>query len=287
MNLQNRIDWISERVRKGLGRRGAVVQTSGGIDSSVALALCALALGVDNVIALFLPDTATNPESYECAKLAANHAGVSLLTEDISAITSMRNDIYNEIVARYDSAYDPEIEGTSLNINSRALRELGIQTYSLAIGPLHGRPSRSHRIKSHDLRALISIQNRKQRYRMLCAYEVAERHGYAVAGASNRDELDTGFVVKYGDDAADICVLGDLSKTQVYRVAQELDIPIRIINRAPTTDTFSLSQTQAEYYLPSTESFLPDELNSLSSSRAAHLTYLSIRSERWRGDNFK
>ena len=45
---------------------------------------------------------------------------------------------------------------------------------------------------------------------MVFAYAEAEAQNLAVVGASNGDELDTGFVVKYGDDAADICPIGGM-----------------------------------------------------------------------------
>jgi NAD+ synthase len=54
--------------------------------------------------------------------------------------------------------------------------------------------------------------------------------------------------VKQGDGAADFKPIAHLYKTQVYQLAQHLGIPPAIQARAPTTDTFSMPQTQEEFY---------------------------------------
>ena len=59
----------------------------------------------------------------------------------------------------------------------------------------------------------------------------------------NRD-----FFVKYGDGGADVMPIGNLYKTQVYQLAEYLGVPKRIIDRTPTTDTYSAEQTQEEFF---------------------------------------
>jgi NAD+ synthase len=74
-----------------------------------------------------------------------------------------------------------------------------------------------------------------------------------VAGTPNRLEYDQGFFVKHGDGAADIKPIAHLYKTQVYQLAEALGVPDDIRRRPPTTDTYSLPQSQEEFYfaLPS------------------------------------
>jgi NAD+ synthase len=79
-------------------------------------------------------------------------------------------------------------------------------------------------------------------------YYHAERLGYAVAGTPNRLEYDQGFFVKQGDGAADLKPIAHLYKTQVYALAEHLDVPAEIRSRPPTTDTYSLEQTQEEFF---------------------------------------
>jgi NAD+ synthase len=71
---------------------------------------------------------------------------------------------------------------------------------------------------------------------------------HAVAGTSNRLEHDLGFFVKNGDGAADFKPIAHLYKSQVCQLAVWLGIPEEIRRRPPTTDTYSLSQSQEEFY---------------------------------------
>jgi NAD+ synthase len=88
----------------------------------------------------------------------------------------------------------------------------------------------------------------KQRVRKLIEYTWADQLGYAVIGTPNLLEFDQGFFVKGGDGLADIKPIAHLYKTQVYELAQALGLPDAIARRAPTTETFSLPQTQEEFY---------------------------------------
>jgi NAD+ synthase len=71
---------------------------------------------------------------------------------------------------------------------------------------------------------------------------------YAVIGTPNKHEQEQGFFVKYGDGGADVMPIGNLYKTQVYQVAKYLGVPQGIIDRTPTTDTYSAEQTQEEFF---------------------------------------
>ena len=95
---------------------------------------------------------------------------------------------------------------------------------------------------------LVAATNFKQRVRKMMEYYHADRLHYVVAGTPNRLEYDQGFFVKQGDGAADIKPIAHLYKTQVYQLAEHLGVPDEIRRRPPTTDTFSLAQTQEEFY---------------------------------------
>jgi NAD+ synthase len=88
----------------------------------------------------------------------------------------------------------------------------------------------------------------KQRTRKQFEYFHADRLNFAVLGTPNRLEYDQGFFVKNGDGAADVKPIAHLYKTQVYALATHLGIPAEIRRRPPTTDTYSLAQTQEEFY---------------------------------------
>jgi NAD+ synthase len=67
-------------------------------------------------------------------------------------------------------------------------------------------------------------------------------------GTPNRLEYDQGFFVKLGDGAADVKPIAHLYKSQVYTMARFLGLPREICSRPPTADTYSLPQSQEEFY---------------------------------------
>jgi len=79
-------------------------------------------------------------------------------------------------------------------------------------------------------------------------YHHADRLHYAVLGTPNRLEYDQGFFVKGGDGCADVKPIAHLYKSQVYQLAEHLGVPAAIRTRPPTTDTYSLPQTQEEFF---------------------------------------
>jgi NAD+ synthase len=104
------------------------------------------------------------------------------------------------------------------------------------------------RLPAAEYLTIVAATNFKQRTRKMLEYFHADRLNYAVAGTPNRLEYDQGFFVKLGDGAADVKPIAHLYKSQVYQLAEYLGIPERVRSRPPTTDTYSLSQTQEEFY---------------------------------------
>ncbi|MFI5003340.1 MAG: NAD(+) synthase, partial [Reyranellales bacterium] len=95
---------------------------------------------------------------------------------------------------------------------------------------------------------IVAATNMKQRTRKQLEYYHADRLNYAVMGTPNRLEYDQGFFVKNGDGAADAKPIAHLYKSQVYQLADYLGVPDEICRRPPTTDTWSMAQTQEEFY---------------------------------------
>ena len=57
-----------------------------------------------------------------------------------------------------------------------------------------------------------------------------------VMGTSNKSELLVGYYTKWGDGASDLLPIGDLYKSQVYHLAEFLDLPRKILERKPTAE---------------------------------------------------
>ena len=54
--------------------------------------------------------------------------------------------------------------------------------------------------------------------------------------------------MKGGDGLADVKPIAHLYKSQVYQLAESLGVPVTIRARTPTSDTYSLPQTQEEFF---------------------------------------
>jgi NAD+ synthase len=74
------------------------------------------------------------------------------------------------------------------------------------------------------------------RMRMIVLYDLSAREKALVIGTSNKTELLLGYGTIYGDMASAINPLGDLYKTQVWQLAEELGVPKKIIEKKPTAD---------------------------------------------------
>ena len=92
---------------------------------------------------------------------------------------------------------------------------------------------------------LMGKANLKPRLRMTVLYYYANRFNYLVAGTGNKSERMMGYFTKFGDGGADFLPLGDLTKSKVRELAEELAIPSRIIERAPSAGLWA-GQTDEE-----------------------------------------
>lgn len=238
---------LRDQVLKTLKRRGIVVGLSGGIDSSVVTALSARALGAERVLALMMPERDSASESAMLAKLLIEQLGIRSELEELGGVLgaagcySRQDEAIREAFPEYGEGYRFKItlpsilDGDRLNIS-----ELTIESPS--------GERKTSRMPPGAYLQMIAATNFKQRFRKLMEYYHADRLNYAVAGTPNRLEYDQGFFVKQGDGAADVKPIAHLYKSQVFALAEYLGVPEEIRRRAPTTDTFSLPQTQEEFY---------------------------------------
>jgi NAD+ synthase len=91
----------------------------------------------------------------------------------------------------------------------------------------------------------IANANLKARIRMMILYYHANDLNRLVVGTGNRTELLVGYFTKYGDGGVDILPIGDLYKTEVSKLASQLGVPQKIINKPPTAGLWA-GQTDEE-----------------------------------------
>lgn len=230
-----------------LRRKGAVVGLSGGIDSSVTAGICAQALGSDRVLGLLMPERDSCPDSLRLGQLAAQHFGIPTMVEDITG-TLQAAGCYRRRDAALRETFPEYQPGWRWKIVLPSLFDgPGYRVFSAVIESPEGIRLR-RRLPLEVYQEIVAATNFKQRARKMMEYYHADRLRYAVAGTPNLLEYDLGFFVKNGDGAADVKPIAHLYKTQVYQLADYLGVPEEIRRRPPTTDTFSLAQTQEEFF---------------------------------------
>lgn len=245
--IQRIISFIREAIGGQLRKRGVVVGLSGGIDSSVVAALCVRAIGKDRVHGLFMPERESSDDSLRLGHLAAESMGIQTTVEDISAILravgcyQRRDEAIKTVIPYYDDSYKAKIVLPSILSGSH------YRISSVVVQAPDGTKTKA-RLSADSYLAVVAATSFKQRVRKMMEYYHADRLNCAVAGTANRVEVDQGFFVKNGDGAADFKPIAHLYKTQVYQLAAHLNVPYEIQQRSPTTDTYSLEQSQEEFY---------------------------------------
>ena len=244
------VESITKAIRKLLAsfrRRGLVVALSGGIDSSVTAALCVNAVGANRVFGIHMPDKDSSDETLTLSQSVSTHFKFDSAVEDITLVLAEVGcyDRQEKAIQLAIPEYGPGWKSKLALENNAEHR--GFNVFNIIAQSPDG-SSIKKRLGSEAYLGIVAATNFKQRVRKMLEYYHADRLNYATTGTPNRLEYDQGFFVKLGDGAADIKPIAHLYKTQVYQLAEYLGVPEQVRQRPPTTDTYSLPQSQEEFY---------------------------------------
>jgi NAD+ synthase (glutamine-hydrolysing) len=87
----------------------------------------------------------------------------------------------------------------------------------------------------------VTEENIQARLRAVILMAFSNKFGYMVLNTSNKSEAATGYGTLYGDMIGGLSVLGDVYKSEVYKLAREINsvkeiIPARIISKPPSAE---------------------------------------------------
>jgi NAD+ synthase len=172
-----------------------VGNVSGGVDSATAAALACAALGPENVFAILLPYRDWHIEATRLARLQL---------QDLHIPSS---NVFEVNIAPMVDAF----------LNSTNI-------------PL---PRSGEKISASELNA-IRAGNIMARVRMIMLYDFARKLDALVLGTENQSEYFLGYYTRFGDEASDIEPLRRLYKTELYQLAEHLNVLKEIREAAPT-----------------------------------------------------
>ncbi|HUQ71218.1 MAG TPA: NAD(+) synthase, partial [Planctomycetaceae bacterium] len=240
------IGWMQSTVATTLKRRGVVLGLSGGIDSSVVAALAVKAFGPERVFGIMMPERDSDDDSVALAELLAESLGIETVVENLTPLLDAAGCYQRRDAAIQSVVPEFRPDWKSKLVLPPLLQGKRFSLSSVVVQSPTGERQQA-RLTLSAYQTIVAATNFKQRCRKMLEYFHADRLRYAVAGTPNRLEYDQGFFVKQGDGAADFKPIAHLYKTQVYQLADYLNVPEIIRLRPPTTDTYSLPQSQEEF----------------------------------------
>lgn len=239
-------DFLRDSLRNKLKRRGLVVAVSGGIDSSCSAALAVRALGKNKVHCLRLPEQDSKKVTGDRSQILVDHLGVNYETHNI-APTLDAIGCYERRDKAIKRVFPDYGDGWKNKIVIKGGLE-GLYNHFILVVQTPDGKLLEKRLPLNEYLTIVAATNYKQRIRKTVEYFHADRLNYAVVGTPNLVEYDQGFFVKNGDGSADVKPIAHLYKAQVYAMARYLGVPEEVCDAIPTTDTYSLSQGQDEFY---------------------------------------
>ncbi|MEJ5351096.1 MAG: NAD+ synthase [Melioribacteraceae bacterium] len=129
----------------------------------------------------------------------------------------------------------------SIKDSEKLIRNLGISSDKISVQPVFDKIiemlKEAFKGKDED----ITEENIQSRIRGLYLMALSNKHGYLLCATGNKSELATGYATLYGDMCGALAVIGDVYKTQVYKIVEFINrdgeiIPEEIIKKAPSAE---------------------------------------------------
>ncbi|MFM2206565.1 MAG: hypothetical protein RL213_540 [Bacteroidota bacterium] len=129
----------------------------------------------------------------------------------------------------------------SVDDSLQLVNELGVEHEILPIHDIYDQYLKSLATAFRDLPFNVTEENLQARIRGVLLMAESNKFGAILLNTSNKSELAVGYGTLYGDMCGGLSVIGDVYKTEVYRLAEYINrdrkiIPESIIRKAPSAE---------------------------------------------------
>ncbi len=211
---------------------GVLIGLSGGIDSTVLVALAVHALGKDRVLVYFLQDKNGEKDSMDKARLVTEGLGLNLNVGSIDSV--MREKEKSAAFFKFISTLPPFVLPFMSSIYYIIVGET---PYMTTLRKEELKKSKFRRwIYDNIVNGLESMFDGPCTVRRVVLEKIAKEKNLLIIGSGNRSEDLTGWFTMDGIDNMPHSPIMGLLKTQVRQLAQYLHIPGEVQKRAPSAD---------------------------------------------------
>jgi NAD+ synthetase len=129
----------------------------------------------------------------------------------------------------------------SVKDSEKLVKNLGISSSNVAIQPVFQQILEQLEPEFEGKAPDVTEENIQSRIRGIYLMAFSNKFGYLLCATGNKSEMAVGYATLYGDMAGAVAVIGDVYKTEVYRIANYINrneeiIPREIIEKAPSAE---------------------------------------------------
>ncbi len=248
-NIEKQVDdlcsFLHDEIVEKFHKHGAIVGLSGGIDSTVTLALCVKALGPKKILGLTMFEKESDQNNKSLINKISKAYDIEIQNVDITPILdsfgvySNREKIVRDRFPNFNS-----------NCKYRVVVPPNLNSVGIPYLEILDDKDKQHKIKisSSDFLSLTAATSIKHRVRMTLLYYYGEKNNLSVVGTTNKSEYLQGYFVKYGDGGSDIEPLVNLYKSQIYQIGSFFNVHKDIMTSDASPDVWSYRTTDEEFF---------------------------------------
>jgi len=189
---------------------------------------------VERLLVQFLRDEITNA-GFQKAVLGISGGVDSAVSATLAAKALGKENVLGVLMPHRTS--NPR----SVDDGRLVIETTGICSESVDISPMVDAYCEEYKVRDR-----VRCGNVMARMRMIVLYDVSAREKALVVGTSNKTEILVGYGTQHGDLASALNPLGDLYKTQIWQLAEALQLPRSIIEKKPTADLWEGQTDEGE-----------------------------------------